>query len=355
MSKFDAAKPTDVYLISSTLHFFWAFMLANKQSENRQSYLIAIDQYDDRPLTMLKYLRSMDSVFTDIYELNGRGLKGLDKLQNRRQQFDWIKKFVNNQPVNRVFIGNDRSVIGQYFIKQTKLKNIEAQACYMDDGVYSYLGRSASKKLSEKIVDALLKKLAYGWWYDVPETVGASKWIDEAWVMYPELVSSALKRKKAVKILPNNDGFKALKPLSESVFKGSGVNLQTLSELDVLITLPNETVFSQIEGYTSAIRQFVSAQIAQGTKVAVKYHPAAGAKDLLKLEKLGALKLPAELSFELFIPYLNNCLVFGDFSTTLLTSQYSQSLDVSILNTGANFKNSMFDLCKNTHIKVINL
>ena len=345
-------KPQDVYLISSTLHFFWAYMLASKFRQTRDSHLIVIDQYTQKPLLMLAFLNPKNSPFASVNELNGREMKGLEKLQNRRHQFDWIKRFIADTPVDKVFIGNDRSVIGQYFIRHSKHKNRSVISCYLDDGVYSYLGREASKNWGERIIDASLKKLAYGLWYDVPPTVGASKWVDQVWVMYPEYVNAALKQKEKIEILPRNEGFSALNPLSVTVLQGAGVKVADIEALDVFITLPNETVFSKIDGYTTEMRRFVSSLVAEGKKVAIKYHPAAGTRDSLNLEKIGALKLPANVSFELFIPFLKNCHVLGDFSTTVLVAHYSENIMVKMMDISPNKQNTnMIELCENLNIK----
>lgn len=348
-------KPIDIYLISSTLHFFWAFMLAQKNRSSRESHLIAIDQYANKPLIMMNYLKGGISPFVTYETLAGREFKGLDKIQNRRHQFEKLRKLAQSMPVDRVFIGNDRSVIGQFFIKECKQQRPDVCACFMDDGVYSYLGREASKNWSERVIDKTFKKFAYGFWYDNPKTVGASKWIDEVWVMYPKMVNSALAAKQVVEILPNNHGFADLMVLSDKLFLGVGLKPETLAEVDVLITLPNETVFSKIEGYQSSMRLLVSSLVSMGKNVAIKYHPSAGKKDPLNLEKLGALKLPSHISFELFIPFLYESLLIGDFSTTVLTAQYSGKLSVLMLESKQEQSTAMRELCESLEIKVTKL
>jgi len=344
-------QPVDVFLVSSTLHFFWAFMLASQNKAERQSHLIVIDQYADKPLLMLEFMSDQISPFASIEVLEGRELKGRQKLENRRQQFLWAEGFIEKTVIERIFIGNDRSVFGQFFIKQAKANDIKTSACYLDDGVFTYLGREASKSWGEKYLDRVFKKLAYGFWYDVPATVGASKWIDQLWVMYPELVNKDLKLKQKTEILSESRGFEQLKPLSEQVMNQLGISLAELSSLDVLITLPNETVFSKIDDYQEKMMMLLSCLIEQQKKVAIKYHPAAGERDILGLESQGAVKLPSNVSFELFIPLLNDCLVIGDFSTTVLMAKYSHRISVIMVNTSAD--EEMSALCEAVGIDVM--
>lgn len=314
----------DIYLVSSTLHFFWAYMLAKKNEGKVDSVLILIDQHTGKPLKMSEYLTGDLSPFSTQFTLEGREYKGTAKMNIRRGQFVWINAFVQQHDIGRIFIGNDRSVIGQFFIKTAKNKDPSVKACYLDDGIFSYLGRADSLKPSEKWVDAFFKKFSYGFWYDPPETVGASKWVDEAWVMFPEEVNPILKQKKCVEILSGETGFSSLVPFATAVLKDEEIELDKISDLDALITVPNQKVFSQIDGYEAMIQKLLSDLRASGQAVGVKYHPEAGDKDPLGLEELGAIKLPSHIGFEVFIPFLGNTLVIGDFSTTVLMTQYAK-------------------------------
>lgn len=346
-------KPVDIYLISSTLHFFWAYMLAQRNKELCESHLVVIDQYVNKPLLMVEYLNDEISPFESVETWTGRELKGFSKLQNRKQKFLAIKEYLKELPVRRVFIGNDRSVVGQFFIKEVKRINVGASSCFLDDGVYSYLGRAASKRWAERYLDSFFKKMVYGLWYDVPKTVGASKWIDEVWVMFPNFVNGLLKQKSAKEVLPSNNSFQSFKPFSELVLKGVNFDTTMLRRLDVLITLPNETVFSQLPGYEKKMNLLIKGLTSQNKSIAIKYHPSAVNKDALNLGKNGVAVLPANLSFELLIPFLENCHVIGDLSTTVLISHYSKCGSVSLLEISEDAKNDfMVDLCKSLGIRV---
>lgn len=344
----------DVYLVSSTLHFFWAFMLAKRFSDERDSHLILIDQYANRPLKLWDYLTPANTPFVSQQKLEGRELSGWSKLQNRQKQFKWVKSFVNNSDISTVWIGSDRSVLGQWFIKQAKQKNNTCVACYMDDGVFSYLGRSASQSFSERYLDAFFKKIIYGFWYDSPITVGASKWIDEVWVMYPRQVNALLRSKQLVEIYPNNHGFKAMAALANEVLAGARVSLKQLAELDVLITLPNQTLFSKIEGYEQALHELLESLLSKGLKVALKYHPAVGKQDPLSLSEAGLWVLPSHVSFEVLLPFLHQCTVIGDMSTTILLANYAQTIRRVImvrLKDGL-YVERMASLCERVSIEV---
>ncbi len=350
------ARPVDVYLVSSTLHFFWAFVLAEKHQAERDSHLVLIDQYSNRSLSLYKFLTSEISPFVSQKKLQGRELKGIAKLKNRRKQFVWIKAFTSQGPIARLWIGNDRSVVGQWFIKQSKHNNPHAIACYMDDGVFSYLGRPASKSITERYIDAFLKKLAYGLWYDPPMTVGASKWIDQVWVMFPQFVNHWLKSKEIYPILPDAKAFEHLTVLSDVALKTYGLTASELQVLDVLITLPNQTLFSKIPDYQSLMHRLVANKRLKGLNVAVKYHPAAGSSDPLNLKSLGVVHLPSDLSFELLLPYIKHCTLIGDLSTTVLMGHLARMEQVVMLKLHDDeYSVRMQQLCENLSISVYSL
>jgi len=58
-------KKIDVYLVSSTLHFFWALLFAYTHKE-RESQLIFIDQETDNPLSFYAMICDVSTPFTKV-------------------------------------------------------------------------------------------------------------------------------------------------------------------------------------------------------------------------------------------------------------------------------------------------
>lgn len=346
-------KKVDVYLVSSTLHFFWALLLAYSHKD-RESRLIFIDQDTKKPLNFYSIIQKTLTPFTRVDIFTGRELKGWKQFKHRRSQFDTIKEMLKNLKVERVFLGNDRSVLGQFFIKEAKAANTACLGCYLEDGVFSYLGRKASKKKTERYLDATLKKLSYGFWYDSPLTIGASRWIDELWLMYPKLPCSPLQNTKRVKIVPNQQALKSVGYFAEQILKAEGLNAKLIESLDVLITLPNPLIFSKIPGYQQAIEQLLLRLNQKNLTVAVKYHPVTGNKDLLNVQTMGAIILPSQVSFEMILPFLRQCKVVGDMSTTLLLARFiDEDANVVMMKLGDDdYSQKMALLCKSLHIDV---
>ncbi|WP_127471187.1 hypothetical protein [Thiomicrorhabdus aquaedulcis] len=357
MAAISMVRPVDIYLASSTLHFFWAFVLAAKHRGERDSHLVIIDQYTNRPMVFNHFINTESAPFVATQLMAGRELNGIAKWRNRRAQFAWTTNYVKEHRIERVFIGNDRSVLGQFIIKQAKSYRPNCLGCYLDEGVYTYLGRAASQKKSERYVDAFLKKMMYGFWYDTPLTIGASKWIDQAWVMYPNQVNQALKSKCLHEIYPDNNGFKELTGLAQKVLEEQGVSMQRLAALDVLITLPNQTIFSKVAHYEQAIATLLAGFEAQGLNVAIKYHPAAGDSDPLKLEQQNVWRLPGQVSFEMLLPFLKQCTVVGDVSSTILLANYAEGVKrvVMVQISDDNYSIKMAEFCKKIMVDVVSV
>ncbi len=347
-------KKIDVYLVSSTLHFFWALLLAHTYKE-RESHLVFIDQYTSKPLNFYATISKVLTPFTSVDIFTGRELSWIKSFKNRQSQCVAMKNMIENLAIDRVFLGNDRSVLGQFFIKEAKIKNPSCLGCHLDDGVFSYLGRSASNKKSERYVDAMLKKWTYGGWYDAPPTIGASRWIDELWLMHPEQRCQLLQAKKAIQIEPNERVLHSVGDFAKQVLKAENVSTQQLDALDVLITLPNPLIFSKIPGYQSAMNTLLSTFRQKKITVGVKYHPITGTEDVLKVQKMGAVLLPSHVSFEMILPFLHQCTVIGDMSTTILLARFvNKNARVMMMKLGDDdYSQKMARLCHHLNIDVV--
>ncbi|VAW49394.1 hypothetical protein MNBD_GAMMA03-2131 [hydrothermal vent metagenome] len=346
-------KKVDVYLVSSTLHFFWALLLAYTHKD-RESRLMFMDQYTSKPLNFYSVMCDVLAPFTSIEMFSGREMKGWKLWKHRRAQFVTIQNSLQSLRVDRVFLGNDRSVLGQFFLKEAKKKNPFCTGCYLDDGVFSYLGRAASHKKSERYIDAVLKKISYGVWYDSPSTIGASRWIDELWLMHPEQRCLLLQSKKSIQIQPNESALNLVGDLAKQVLKAENVSTQQLDALDVLITLPNPLIFSKISGYQRAIDALLLSFRQKKITVGVKYHPVTGKEDVLNVQKMGAVLFPSQVSFEMILPFLRQCLVIGDMSTTILLARFvNKNARVMMMKLGDDdYSQKMAMLCNHLNIDV---
>nr|WP_320136497.1 polysialyltransferase family glycosyltransferase [uncultured Amphritea sp.] len=312
--------PCSVYFVSTLLHLFTATAIAGER-KHETAVLVFIDQPEGATPQIVTLVEQWKlSPFAEQHLFFGRLKGGLSKLKKRRRLFHNLKALIERLAPDHIFVGNDRRIEFQYAMHIASSQAQVVTGHYMDEGTFTYVGREASSGLGDVVVDNLLKKLFYGFWWKNPVTVGASAWIKEIHVAFPELIDSRLHGK--VKHCLSAESFQsdALKQLSQMMLQVNGVTKEQIHGLDVLITLPHESLFEKNIGYRDKILTLISG--LEGS-IAVKYHPRNSGEDALNLQFLGIRLLPSSISYEAILPLLNSDVtVVGDVSSTLLLTRW---------------------------------
>ncbi|RTE67151.1 hypothetical protein EH243_02795 [Amphritea opalescens] len=309
-----------VYFVSTLLHLFTATAIAGERSDEK-AVLVFIDQPEGATPQIVELVQQWAlSPFAEQHLFFGRLKGGLSKLKKRRRLFSDLKDLIERLSPGHLFVGNDRRIEFQYAMHIASSQAQTVTGHYMDEGTFTYVGREASSGLGDVVVDNLLKKLFYGFWWKNPVTVGASAWIKEIHVAFPELIDSRLHGK--VKHCLSADSFQsdALQQLSQMMLQVNGVTKEQIHGLDVLITLPHESLFEKNTGYRDKVLTLING--LEGS-IAVKYHPRNSGEDALNLQPLGIQLLPSSISYEAILPLLNSDVtVIGDVSSTLLLTRW---------------------------------
>lgn len=306
----------ELYFISSIFHLLVAAMTSASRPETRAFFVfIRFDKQRYEALipccaTLLG--RCDQLLFVD---------DGKSSTRQRKRNAAHILAFAKTQQVSRIFVGNDRHIEFQYVAHHLK-KHIEMTAVYLDEGLYTYVGRKSSQSFAEKWVDQGLKKLIYGYWWQTPPTIGASKFIDEAWLAYPDQACSML-QSKSVKQLPVKGAETQAFKVFIDCWAQRYVLPKMLDSVDYVLTITDEKNFARFPNYRESVSNLVRTLLKQDNKVAVKYHPNADGRDLLNLENMSGkiIVLPSELPFEVLLPLLSKAILIAEFSSTLLTAR----------------------------------
>lgn len=312
-----------IYFASTILHLYAAASIAAGR-KNEIAHLIFIDQPEDKEHPLFSIVNDWtSSPFQSVQLLPGR-FKGLvNKLKKRKQLFKKLEEIVKSIKPSHIFIGNDRRIEFQYSMHIAETLNLQTKGHYMDEGTFTYVGRKASSHFSDAIVDNILKKISYGFWWKNPKTVGESSWIKDIHVAFPKLIDERLKKKSIFQL--NHETFVSpeILKLSESILEFYHVDTNCLSTLDALFTLPHESLFSQNPEYRHTLLQRINKMKADGLMVAAKYHPRNSDPDVLNLSDAGVNLLPSGVSFEAILPLLpSTSHIIGDLSSTLLISRW---------------------------------
>lgn len=312
-----------VYFASTILHLYVAAVLAAERAEEN-AHLIFIDQPEDRDFPLYPLVQNwQQSPFKTVRLFHGR-FKGLtNKLKQRKELFGKLENVVNDLRPNHLFVGNDRRIEFQWSMHVAQSLGLKPVGHYMDEGTYTYLGRKDSGGFGDAVLDNMVKKLSYGFWWKNPPTIGGSEWIQHVHAAFPEHVHRLLQHKELHALPASGFTSNAMLSLSKALMQHYGFEPGILKDLDALFTLPHESLFNKNPAYKQRVLNEIQRLSGEGKRVAAKYHPRNSGPDVLGLQKEGVVLLPAGVSFEAMLPHIpGSCTVIGDVSSTLLISKW---------------------------------
>ena len=309
----------NIYLVSTPLHLFFSSAVALSKPDE-EHVLIFIDQIEVEKNIYFNAIRNWSfSPFLECYIFQGGIKNPFKKWRLRKKIFTDIKHLTQKYRPKNIFVGNDRRVEFQYMMHCSKHYG-GAKGVYLDEGMYTYLGRKSSQSISDKYIDNAVKKISYGFWWKAPPTIGGSEWISDIYVMFPGNVHKYLKTKN-IYTLPIEQFSKGnLQGLSERIMSNTKLNQEMLSSVEILITLPHESVALACEDYVAKLQKLIS--LIKNRVLAYKPHPRDVTGWHKVFESSNVIELPAKANYESIISQLNNVIVIGDFSSTLLMTKW---------------------------------
>lgn len=231
-----------------------------------------------------------------------------------------------------VWVGNDRKVETQLALHLASSRTGTRAGRYLDDGLFTYLGDVHARPLQRRI-DAAIKRAVYGRWWQQATRAGTTRWIDAAYVAYPDLAPHANAR-------PLPRGWfarRAFVRLALAAARAFGLDRDALGAAGALLVLPHS---KQLRDDPSAARRLrdAAAAVAAGRRLAVKYHPRESAADPAGvLAGADVIALPAQLPLELLLQLLpRGIALLGEGSTALMAAHWLRpDLDVRDLGLSA--------------------
>jgi len=347
-----------LYLPSTPLNILITLAHSAAFKTEQTAYLVLIDQrITEKDNLYFKLLKQQTDLFEKVILLEGRA-KGLGKLQERQKNFDALDNLLFSFIPNRVLVGSDRRVEFQYIMHRLQQLSIEAEGVYLDDGLYSYAGKPYSP--FKEPINALLKKWAYGRWWDEPATIGASKWVSEAWLFEPEKAVAELFKKTRYKIESNWFISEPVKKFGQALLRDYGISkaeLSELAEVDLFLSFSHPNDIARMHGYQKGVEAFLEDAKQQGKNVAVKYHPRANSDDDWQLsQRFGCWLAPRTLAFEFLLPFLKpQSVVVGDVGTVVMTAKWLRSdvHSIAVLNPNDNSAKQFIPIMKKLDIPLI--
>ena len=232
----------------------------------------------------------------------------------------------------RVAVGNDRRPETQYALALAAKRGGPRPGLYLDDGLFSYVGDVHARPLARRLLDAPLKRLAWGGWWQTVEVAGSSPWIARA---HRALPAQAL----------DTDPARERRPLSRAAFTCRAMARLSLDawrrfaggrppRLDAIVAVPHSDLLRRHPSSLAAIEAVFRCLAAGGQRVAVKHHPREREADPLGFGAGGARLLPSAIAFELLLPLLRrDGVVAGSASTALLAARWLRP-DLAVVDLG---------------------
>jgi hypothetical protein len=251
----------------------------------------------------------------------------------RRQTLTEIEKIDASLRPDEVWLGNDRKPETQLALHRASQRARQPVGRYLDDGLYSYLGDVRQRPLVRRI-DAFVKRLGYGRWWQRADHAGTTSWIREAWLVfideetpYPPHLRRALPRHWY-------DG-RPICRLGLQAARAFGLDRRALSKVGLVLVLPHSNQLRANHGLLQRLRDRVRDECGRGRQVAVKYHPREIDPDPAGLLRDGTVRaLPTLLPLELILPLLPpGVALLGEGSTALLAARWLRP-DLAVADLG---------------------
>ena len=352
------AKRKVLYLPSTPLNVLVAVAHASAFSKEQRSQIILIDQKDRENNVYFKALQQWETSPFEEVDLTLGTAKGWRKVAERKKNFTVLARLLEQFQPNVIATGSDRRVEFQYLMHICQLSSSSVEGWYMDDGLYSYAGRK-SHWLKDS-VNAVLKKVVYGCWWQEPRLVGSSSWIKQAWLFQPdrsiEALNTKIKQALPTKWFASSD----VQAISNTICNGFGLNdtaIERLKKVDVVVLIPHPNNIKKMLGYPERITCFIETLKKQGKQVAIKYHPRTQVLDPLLLQHNEQVwVMPSGLAFEFVLPILKpQAIVVGDVGTTLLTTKWLRPdiQSIAVLPEKNEFENDFRELFLSFDVTVL--
>jgi len=316
-----------------------------------QSELVLIEDFDlsEDLHALLQGWR--DNPFASIVRLPGRhtehlrgahpghrGIHGLLKRVRvkralRAQTLAAIRGIEIRLAPKEVWLGNDRKPETQLALHLACTRIGAPVGRYLDDGLYSYLGDVRQRPVIRR-VDAIVKRLAYGRWWQRADQAGTTRWVGESWLAFPDegcdqspqRVHRSLPRSWFVRPAFIRLGLRAARQF--------GLARADVRHIAVVVVMPHSNQLRANPALADALRLLIAQRVAVGQRVAVKYHPRETERDVGGLLSAAVVELPALLPLELLLPLLPPAAeLIGEGSTALLAAKWLRA-DLRVTDLG---------------------
>ncbi len=308
----------NIYFTSSPLHFYISCVIALNKEDHEQE-LIFFAKSPQAAILHKGLTDIAENIFSVVHFI---GLQTGEAHYSRRKSLAKLKKIVSTRSVSIIYTGNDRWVEFQYAMQLCRKNGFVTKGAYMDDGLVSYLGQKSMSSYSYRYIYPMLRKIAYGHWYNNPTTNGASSWINDVHLIYPELAHRHLDNKTKHSIHISEASQDKLQTLFRKALEDRGVMHETLLKKKFALVFPHEQFYLSNPSLLKLLSNRAFRDYNQ-SEIALKLHPRSKNTAIID-EYFGDVDvLPLDTGIEMLIPFFAaGSTLVGSTSSALLTTKW---------------------------------
>lgn len=298
------------------------FFIEHVPAADVATYLDAVAIWTASPFT------SAEPLAADYRSVIARGHASKSrrayKVDFRRQNRARLDARLADAVPDAVFVGVDNFYEAQYLLHRSGRLNPARRGVYVEDGVsvYDYSYRKTFIRTHPK---EWMRAVRYFPWWRPSPLPGASSWLSEGHVAFPDLVLEPFRRKR-LHALPRRRYLSVeFRNLAGVIAASFGVDRSRLAETDVLIAVTHTKWGSLLPGYRETMRRICRSLLAAGKRVAIKPHPRDPNQNALELDEHPNLyRVPGQAMFEVLMVLTDHprLLVIGDASTSLVAAKW---------------------------------
>lgn len=301
-----------LFIASTPLHVFFSIGLMRGPFREHENTLALIDQ---RPGDRDFIAEALEA------EPGGPQVVRFPTLRTfgpARTVLEQISDFTRALAPSTLAVGNDRRT--EFYAAVRGCPG--ARRTYIDDGLYSYLPREDAAPAWRQAISNWRRSLKYGLELERPAAVGASRAVQDAYVLLPHQVHEGLRGKPVEALRAEWFADPWVRGICRAAAARAGFDAAGCDPIGLLLLLPHPRFLDDYPGLRRGLEDLARAHAERGAVVAVKPHPRAVNTPLerqLELPRERVLALPARLPIEVLVPLLSGTRVVGSLTTALLS------------------------------------
>lgn len=308
----DCSMSKTLFIASTPLHVFFSLGLMRGPFRDDENTLALIDQ---RPGDRDYVAEALEAEGGSPRVVRFPTLRALGHARTVLAQ---ISDFTRGLAPSTLAVGNDRRT--EFYAALRGCPG--ARRTYVDDGLYSYLPREDAHPAWRQAISNWRRSLKYGLELERPDAVGASRAVQDAYVLLPDQVHEGLRGKPVEALRPEWFADPWVRQVCRAAAARAGFDVAACGPIGLLLLLPHPRFLQDYPALRRGLETLARDHAARGSVVAVKPHPRAVNTPLerqLELPRGRLLEMPARLPIEVLVPLLSGTRVVGSLTTALLS------------------------------------